>query len=295
MQQDPSSKAQLSLVLHSCCCCQPAQPPTCPVSQSPSCPPTPTPPYPILPIQSTPAILPTPNRPEPELKEIRAFKEAAHAMLAREDRREAYDLRLARYYMWAQTDMTVYVACRVPTGAFGGWARVGGGKVDMSHMGSLNAFWCALLPSERRKCRLGGQAAGGGVFPRSATPMEPADCSHTPISCFLSLGHPGAGYEDRQLVVECSQAGLLVQSEDSPPLIDRALDYGVDTSRPVEVLRWADVGRVFNLGRVLNWGGVDTGQPVGVDVPVQGLGWGGVGWVSPRTDLQLVSGCAGDA
>ena len=28
-----------------------------------------------------------------------------------------FDLRLARFYMWAQTDETVYIAVRVPTGS----------------------------------------------------------------------------------------------------------------------------------------------------------------------------------
>ena len=28
-----------------------------------------------------------------------------------------FDLRLARFYMWAQTSETVYIAVRVPTGA----------------------------------------------------------------------------------------------------------------------------------------------------------------------------------
>ncbi len=37
-------------------------------------------------------------------------------MLKREDRQVQYDLELARYYMWAQTDATVFVACRVFTG-----------------------------------------------------------------------------------------------------------------------------------------------------------------------------------
>lgn len=51
--------------------------------------------------------------------------------------------------------------------------------------------------------------------------------------------HPlcSAGYEDRELVVECSQRGLLVQSEDSPPLIDRLFEHGVDGGRPVETFR----------------------------------------------------------
>ncbi|KAI3436650.1 hypothetical protein D9Q98_006066 [Chlorella vulgaris] len=102
-------------------------------------------------------------RTEAELQEVRAFKEAAQALLKREDRKTAYDLRLARYYMWAQTSATVFLACLVPT-----------------------------------------------------------------------------GYEDRELVIECQGRELLVQSEDSPPLIERWLDQAVDTSRPIETFMTKD-------------------------------------------------------
>ena len=38
--------------------------------------------------------------------------------------------------------------------------------------------------------------------------------------------------------MECSAQGLLLQSEQSPPLIDRHFDYGVDATRAVETFRW---------------------------------------------------------
>ena len=48
---------------------------------------------------------------------MRAFKEAAAAALAAgPERRLRYNLDLARYWMWAQTEATVYLACRVPMG-----------------------------------------------------------------------------------------------------------------------------------------------------------------------------------
>lgn len=109
------------------------------------------------------------HRSERELKDIRAFKDVAYQMLKREDRRSAYDLRLARFYCWAQTDATVFIACRVPT-----------------------------------------------------------------------------GYEDRELAVQCSPTGLLLQSEDSPPLIDRDFAGAVDTDRPVDTMRTKD-NRVCTL------------------------------------------------
>lgn len=80
---------------------------------SPSnCPPTPTPPQPN-PIPST----------EAELHDIREFKEAAQEALKLEDRARRFHPRLARFYMWAQTQATVWLACRVPCGG----CRVGRG------------------------------------------------------------------------------------------------------------------------------------------------------------------------
>lgn len=110
-----------------------------------------------------------------------------------------YDLRLARFYMWAQTDLTVFLACRVPTGA---------------------RALLLPLPPPRFCCRL------------------------TP-TCLTPPNHPptGPGYEDKQLVVECSARGLLVQSQDSPPLIDRLwAEHGVDGGRPVETFRCLGAG-----------------------------------------------------
>lgn len=42
--------------------------------------------------------------------------------------------------------------------------------------------------------------------------------------------------------MECSQRGLLVQSQGSPPLIDRLFDHSVDHSRAVETFRSAAMG-----------------------------------------------------
>lgn len=53
-----------------------------------------------------------------ELKEIRNFKDTAYEMLSSlgPKARITYDLRIARYYMWAQTASHVYLAVYVPTG-----------------------------------------------------------------------------------------------------------------------------------------------------------------------------------
>jgi len=54
-----------------------------------------------------------------ELKEIRSFKDAAYELiqdLGAEKARFTYDLRLAKYYMWAQTKCYIYLACYIPTG-----------------------------------------------------------------------------------------------------------------------------------------------------------------------------------
>lgn len=104
------------------------------------------------------------HRSKAELKDIRAFKDAAYELLQKHGSVDVYDLRLAKYYMWAQTDTSVFIACRVPT-----------------------------------------------------------------------------GYSDRELVVECDGHGsLLVQAEDSPPLIQRRLAHAIDTSRPMETMRTDD-------------------------------------------------------
>lgn len=58
-------------------------------------------------------------RTEAELRDIRAFKDVAYELqskMSREERLVTYDIRLARFYMWGQTEAKVIVACRVPTG-----------------------------------------------------------------------------------------------------------------------------------------------------------------------------------
>lgn len=58
-------------------------------------------------------------RTEAELKDIRAFKDVSYELqkaLTKEERLVTYDVRLARFYMWAQTEDKVVVACKVPTG-----------------------------------------------------------------------------------------------------------------------------------------------------------------------------------
>lgn len=55
-------------------------------------------------------------RSERELRDIRSFKQVAQELLKREDRKRLYDLRLARFYMWAQTEAYVFIACMIPTG-----------------------------------------------------------------------------------------------------------------------------------------------------------------------------------
>lgn len=130
-------------------------------------------------------------RSENELQDIRSFKDAAYEMLKQDDRQSLYDLRIAKFYTWAQTPTTVFLVCRVPT-----------------------------------------------------------------------------GYGDRQLVVECTGSSLLIQSEDSPPLIDRRLAYAVDPSRPLETIRTAD-NRVCAIGipkgeAGKHWQRLFVGDPDGI-------------------------------
>jgi hypothetical protein len=40
-----------------------------------------------------------------------------------------------------------------------------------------------------------------------------------------------------ELVVECSEAALLVQPQNSPPVVDRLFDFSINTSGPIESFR----------------------------------------------------------
>lgn len=131
------------------------------------------------------------HRSERELHNIRSFKEAAYELLEMGNaRKTTYDLRVARFYMWAQTDASICIACMVPT-----------------------------------------------------------------------------GYGDRELVVDCTGMGLLVQSEGSPAVIDRLLAYHVDLSQSIEVLRTSDnriAAIVLVKGEVgQHWSKLFQGDPDG--------------------------------
>mmetsp|Transcript_9128 Transcript_9128/g.15666 ORF Transcript_9128/g.15666 Transcript_9128/m.15666 type:complete len:532 (+) Transcript_9128:380-1975(+) len=62
-------------------------------------------------------LLEDPNhREEHELRDIRSFKDAAKVVYQKSDAMVTYDLKLAKFYMWAQTARYVYLSCYVPTG-----------------------------------------------------------------------------------------------------------------------------------------------------------------------------------
>jgi len=106
------------------------------------------------------AMLEDPNyRTEADLDHIREFKKAAHAMqrIPFEKRRVTFDMRIAKYYMWAQTPDFVYLVTFVPN-----------------------------------------------------------------------------GFEDKKLHFEPTSSGLLLQAEDSPPIIDRVLAGYVSSELPIE-------------------------------------------------------------
>ena len=106
------------------------------------------------------AMLEDPNfRTEEDLDRIREFKRAAHAMqsIGADARRVTFDMRLARYYMWAQTADFVYLVVFVPN-----------------------------------------------------------------------------GFEDKRLHFEPTASGLLLQAEDSPPIVDRLLAGPVATDQSIE-------------------------------------------------------------
>ncbi len=57
-------------------------------------------------------------RSDNELKEIRNFKDAAYDLIQGlgEKAKFIYDIRMAKYYMWAQTSCHIYLAVYIPTG-----------------------------------------------------------------------------------------------------------------------------------------------------------------------------------
>ena len=166
------------------------------------------------------AALEDPNhRSDAELRDIRAFREAALQLGQRPDARTTYDLRLACFYMWAQSDAAVYIACRVPT-----------------------------------------------------------------------------GYADRELVVEASGGGLLVQAECSPPLVDRLLEGALDPSRPIETYRTEDnrvcVAVLPKAAPGERWRRLFRGDPDGarcLEPPYAIMGEGGAGSPCPRQCREQVS------
>eukprot|EP00873_Tetraselmis_striata_P023008 jgi/Tetstr1/443272/TSEL_031306.t1 len=52
--------------------------------------------------------------------------------------------------------------------------------------------------------------------------------------------HIPTGYRDKEVVVDFSQQVLVIQPEESPPLIQRLLAHPVDTTRPVETFKSQD-------------------------------------------------------
>ena len=76
--------------------------------------------------------------------------------------------------------------------------------------------------------------------------------------CDLAVKHallPLAGYTDMELVVDCSEAALLVQPQNSPPVIDRLFDYSIDTAGPIESFRCATLpartGRTYTFSALV--------------------------------------------
>lgn len=53
----------------------------------------------------------------------------------------------------------------------------------------------------------------------------------------LTLRICASGYGDKELEVDCTAMGLRVQPHSSPAVIERAFDYGIDTSRPIDTFR----------------------------------------------------------
>ena len=63
---------------------------------------------------------------------------------------------------------------------------------------------------------------------------------------------PASGYSDRVLDVVCDGSRLTVQAEGNPAVLRRRLAGVLDSTRPVDVLRW---GLGWAEGCVAGWGG----------------------------------------
>lgn len=111
-----------------------------------------------------------PRRSEAELKDIRAFRTAAAELAGDPNRATRYDLRIARYYQWAQTAATVFLACRVPTGT-------------AVLLRSTSCVRAVTLPAAVRQLTvLRVAAAGAGCphpcsSPTSAVPLHSSVCA----------------------------------------------------------------------------------------------------------------------
>lgn len=83
----------------------------------------------------------------------------------------------------------------------------------------------------------------GGADPRGRAPgpdlLRFYMWAQTSDRVFVAARVP-TGYEDRELAVEATPAGLLVQSEEAPALIDRDWAHALDARAPVEVFRTQD-------------------------------------------------------
>lgn len=62
------------------------------------------------------------------------------------------------------------------------------------------------------------------------------------------------GYDDRELTLEVNGGAFKLQAEDSPPVIDRALAYGIDTAQPVATFRPAQP-RIYSAHETRNRSG----------------------------------------
>ncbi|KAL6778128.1 hypothetical protein ACKKBG_A17025 [Auxenochlorella protothecoides x Auxenochlorella symbiontica] len=93
-----------------------------------------------------------------------------------------------------------------------------------------------------RAFKAAAQAALAGPDPRG-TPVQGLTrfymWAQTERAVLIAARVP-TGYADRELVVEASAAGLLIQSEESPALIDRDWAFPVLAGAPVEVSRTVD-------------------------------------------------------
>ena len=81
----------------------------------------------------------------------------------------------------------------------------------------------------------GDSASFSTLLPLTNAVLLDGLCLMTKCVLWLCL----AGYEDKPVHIECDERRLLLQPYNSPPVIDRMLNYPIDCQQPIETFRYS--------------------------------------------------------